>query len=281
LEHPLLGGLAHRVWTDAGVQTGLLEQQVSLGWAAIALSMVALFAWWTRGRQTPALAIVPALAMIAVAAMICSLSPEGGVGAFTFPRPSALLYPMVPMFRSYARFAVVVQLMVALLAALGAEHLWRAAGLFARTACVMLVALLAGEYAVQPLTLWRDVLPTTAHRWIASQTDAVRVLDCAPLTPESESIEWLTGNRVVLRARLLDDCRDPRVAEKLSAAGYTHLLLRGGTAEGRWFEHEPTPAGLHVAMHFGDGDIFAVTVRKATTTAQSAGTAAACRACSP
>ena len=105
-----------------------------------------------------------------------------------------------------------------------------------------------------------------------SQPDAVRVLDCAPLTPESESIEWLTGNRVILRARLLDDCRDPKVGEKLSAAGYTHLLLRGGTAEGRWFEHQQTPAGLHLTMRFGDGDIFAVT---------PSSTAAACRSCSP
>ena len=40
--------------------------------------------------------------------------------------PSALLYDVVPMFRSYARFGVVVQLMAALLAGIGVDCLRRA-----------------------------------------------------------------------------------------------------------------------------------------------------------
>ena len=281
LEHPVLGGMAQRVWTAAGVQTGLLEQQVSLGWAALALSLVALCAWCIRRRHNPSLAIVPALATIAVVAVVCSLSPEATIGEFTFLRPSAFLYPIVPMFRAYARFAVVVQLMVALLAAIGAEYLWRSGRPRARMACVVLLTLVAGEYAVQPMGVWRDVLPTAAHRWVVRQPDAVRVLDCAPLTPESESIEWLTGYRVSLRARLLNDCRDPNLGEKLSAAGYTHLLLRGGTAEGRWFEAQDTPKGLELTMRFGDGDVFAVTSRRPPAKSSPSITAAACSACSP
>ncbi len=281
--HPLLGGIAQRAWTGAGVQTGLLEQQVSLGWAAVALSLVALFAWCARRRETTSLVIVPVLATLAIVAAVCSLSPEGTIGGLAFPRPSALLHPIVPMFRAYARFGVFVQLMIALLAAVGAEYLWRCGTRRARIACVVLVALVAGEYAVQPLAAWRDVLPTEAHRWVARQAHDVRVLDCAPLTPESESIEWLTGYRVSLRARLLDDCRDGRLAEKLSAAGYTHVLLRGGTAEGRWFESPHPPEGLQVAIRFGDADVFAVTARtpleKSSPT--SSLTSAAGRACVP
>lgn len=257
--HPVLGGVAERVWNAAGVQTGLLEQQVSLGWGVVALGLVAVFAWLIRDRHQTALTIVPVLAAVAVVALVCSLSPERAIGPFTFTRPSALLYRVVPMFRSYARFGVVVQLMAALLAGIGAERLWRSRTRPARIACAALLALAAGEYAVWPPSLWRDVLPTTAHRWIVRQPGPVHVLDCAPLTQESASIQWLTGGRISLRGGWFDDCTEPNLADKLSAAGYTHLLVRGGTSERRWFAGRGTPDGLDVAARFGDGDVFAVT----------------------
>ena len=91
---------------------------------------------------------MPVLVIVAVAALVCSLSPERTIGPFTFVRPSALLYHVVPMFRSYARFGVVVQLMAALLAGIGVDYLRRAGTRRAQIACVALVALAAGEYAV-------------------------------------------------------------------------------------------------------------------------------------
>ena len=99
-------------------------------------------------RQPPSLARVPVLVVVAVAALVCSLSPERTIGAFTFVRPSALLYDVVPMFRAYARFGVVVQLMAALLAGIGVDCLRRAGTRRAQIVCVALVALAAGEYAV-------------------------------------------------------------------------------------------------------------------------------------
>ena len=105
--HPLLGATAHRVWEAAGVREGLLEQQVSLGWGIIALGLIAGFRWLvpvSRGGaaspvspggdvgQPVRLACVPVLVIVAVAALLCSLSPEGTIGRFTFVRPSALLY---------------------------------------------------------------------------------------------------------------------------------------------------------------------------------------------
>ena len=81
------------------------------------------------------------------------------------------------MFRAYARFGVVVQLMAALLAGIGVDYLRRAGTRRAQIACLALVALAAGEYAVSPSALWRDVLPTAAHRWVARQPGR-----CAPST---------------------------------------------------------------------------------------------------
>jgi len=159
---------------------------------------------------------------------------------------------------------VVVQLMAALLAGIGVDELRRAATRRAQIACVALVALAAGEYAVLPWQLWRDVLPTTAHRWFTRQPGRVRALDCTPLTRESESVQWLTGYRVMLLGGSISDCTEPNLSRKLAATWYTHLLVRRDAADGQWFTDHPAPDGLHVAARFDDGQVFAVTARTPT-----------------
>jgi hypothetical protein len=205
------------------------------------------------------LATVPVLAIVSAFALVCSLSPERIIGPFTFVRPSTVLYPIVPMFRSYARFGIVVQLMAVLLAGIGAERLWRSDTLRARTACVALLALASVELAVWPPALWRDVLPTMAHRWVAGQTGRVHALDCAPLTPESSSAQWLTGDRIAMSTGWFDDCLEPNLPDKLSAAGYTHLIVRTNASDGPWRASQHLPAGLRVAARFADADVFLIT----------------------
>ena len=232
VEHPLLGATARRIWTAAGVREGLLEQQVSLGWGIIALGLIASAVWFRRDRAK-SLTRVPVLVIVAVAALVCSLSPERTIGAFTFVRPSALLFDVVPMFRSYARFGVVVQLMAALLAGIGVDALWQVSGTgryHGVALCVALVVLAAGEYAASPSALWRDVLPTTAHRWVMRQPGRVRALDCTPLDQESESVQWLTGSRVTLLGGSIGDCSDAnlpgssrRTATRICSCGVTPL----------------------------------------------------------
>jgi len=230
-----------------GAEPGLLEQQVSLGWGLIALSGVAVSSWIRHRHHDAVLSAVPVLAAVAIFALLCS-----------FPA-TTMLYDVLPMFRSYARFGSVVQLMIALLAAIGAERLWQSRARSARVAAAVLVMLAAIEYAVWPPALWRDVLPTSAHRWVAQQPASTRVLDCYPHTQESQSVQWLTQGRVILRARGVGDCREPGVIATLAATGFTHMLVRRNTPEGQWFEGKRPPAGLRVAARFDDARVFAVT----------------------
>lgn len=265
--HPLMGGMAHRVWDAAGVREGLLEHQVSLGWGIVALGIVAVLQWSARsgrgggdGRQA-ALVYVPALAIVAVVALLCSLSPERTVGGFTFVRPSAVLYDIVPMFRSYARFGVVVQLMAALLAGIGVDALRRAGSRGAHAICLAFVAIAAAEYAVSPRELWRHVLPTTAHAWVLDRPAEVRVLDCTPADREGAAVEWLTRDRITLLGGQTSDCTEPGLPGKLAAFGFTHLLVRRGTVAAHWFERHADKDGFQSAATFDDGLVFAVTAR--------------------
>ena len=257
--HPLLGATAHRIWDGVDIREGLLEQQVSLGWGIVALGLIAVVRWTRRDRTTPSLAYVPVLVVVAVTALVCSLSPERTIGTFNFVRPSALLYAVVPMFRSYARFGVVVQLMAVLLAGIGVDYLRRAGTRRAQIACFALVALAGVEYAVSPRALWRDVLPTAAHRWVVQHGDRARVLDCTPLTQESQSVQWLTGSRVAVLGGAIGDCAEPNLPGKLAANGYTHLLVRRDTSDGHWFAERPSPEGLRAAASFDGAQVFEVT----------------------
>lgn len=257
--HPLLGPEVVRFWSSSGVHQGLLEQQVSLGWGLIGLALVAIVWWSARWQGVGSLARVPVLVVVAAAALLCSLSPERTIGGYMMVRPSAWLYEVLPMFRSYARFGVVVQLMTALLAGIGAEQLWRARRRRGRVLCVALLGLAAAEYAVSPPALWRDVLPTPAHRWAMQQPGPLRVLDCAPLSPSLAAVPWLTGNRVALASGGLADCNEPGLAPKLAALGYTHLLVRtGGTAAPGEALAMPRD-GFRLDAGFADSRIYAVT----------------------
>jgi hypothetical protein len=204
-------------------------------------------------------AVVSVLVVVGLAAFVCSLAPDGTIGALTFARPSALLYDVVPMFRAYARFGVVVQLMAALLAGIGVEYLRRTGTRRAQIACVSLVALAVGEYAVAPSAMSRDVLPTSAHRWVAQQGDHIRALDCTVLDQESASVRWLTGGRVGLLDGSIDDCTDMHLPRRLAADGYTHLLVRRDAADLQSFAPDhPLLDGLRVTARFADGQVFEV-----------------------
>lgn len=162
------------------------------------------------------------------------------------------------MFRSYARFGMVVQLMAALLAGMGAELLWRSPRRRWRVACLTLAALAAAEYAVWPATLWRDVLPTEAHRWVVRQPGARQTADCSPITPASASVPWLTGGRISLVSAQFEDCAEPELAGRLAAAGYTHLLMPRTSPEARWMARQPGIVGFSPAVRFPTADVFPV-----------------------
>jgi hypothetical protein len=259
---PLLGARAERLWASIGVREGLLEQQVSLGWGVVGLGLVGLWFYASaRGKrlQPAGVRYVPVLAAVAVVALLCSLSPERTIGLFRFVRPSALLYDVLPIFRSYARFGQVVQLMAVLLAAIGVECLRRTGRPGARIACGVLMGLAAAEYVVSPRAAWRDVLPTPAHRWIMQQPGAVLALDCTPPDQESASIQWLTAGRIVLLGGATPDCLEPGLAEKLAATGYTHVIVRTGTRADRWLTDRVAPEGVRSLARFENAQVLAVT----------------------
>jgi hypothetical protein len=259
LGHPFLDGVARSVWDKARIGGAVLEQQLYLGWGIVALGAVAVAGYLRRDRRTKAVSRIPLLAVVAATALLCSLSPERTIGPVTITRPSGLLYDILPMFRSYARFGVVVQLMAAIAAGIGVDRLLRSGSRRALAACAALLLLAGAEYLVWPPALWRDVLPTAAHRLVTRLPGTVRALDCVKASPADASVPWLTGYRVSFPGSRFGECSDPALGARLAASGYTHLIVRHGSATGRLFEGRPVPDGLTSMARFPDGELFAVT----------------------
>ena len=249
VQHPLIGSMARGVWSEAGITDGLLEQQVTLGWGILALAVVAVYQWRRRIGTQASMVHAPVLLLVGAAAFVCSLAPDW----------ISVLYAIAPMFRAYARFGVVVQLMAALLAGVAVDYLWRTGRRPAKVACVALLLLAGFEYMVAPNRLWRDVLPTSAHRWLMQQPGRVRALDCIAFTRNSQSIEWLTGDRVTLLSKSTGGCTEPHFSRKLVALGYTHLLIRRNTPEAKWYANPAASDGLRPAATFETAQVFNVT----------------------
>ncbi|MDO8834220.1 MAG: hypothetical protein Q7V01_01430, partial [Vicinamibacterales bacterium] len=257
--HPLFGEAARHGHALQGPAEGLVERQLTLGAAPVALALAAVMAWLARRRRDSSLRAVPTLTVVALAATWCSLQSPAEHGPSWLAGPAALIHSWVPFFRAYARFGVVTQLMIVLLAGVGAQWLWQTFPRHARIAVAALAVLAAAEYAVRPSMLWRDVLPTAAHRWVMNQPTAARAADCVAPTLESASVDWLTRGRVAATGGVIEDCTAEDLPATLAGLSFTHLIVRRGTWSARWFAARPVPAGLAPVARFSDSDVYAVT----------------------
>lgn len=260
VDHPIWGARAAGFWAGRGMTGAVVEQQISFSVALLALAAIAIACWWRSRRASPrarpaTLAAVPMLAVVAVAAVVCSLAPAPGSPPGPRLAPASWLHEIAPMFRAYARFAFAAHLMVALLAGIGAACLWGARGARAtrprRAAVVLLLAIAAIEYAPLPPRA-RDVLPTAAHRWLAGREPRVHVLDCVPLSPAGAFLPWLMQHRVATLSPAIPSCAAPDLAQRAAALGITHVIVRraGGA------DRAPAPRGLAAVRMFDDADLY-------------------------
>ncbi|MDX1643805.1 MAG: hypothetical protein R3244_05545, partial [Thermoanaerobaculia bacterium] len=184
----------------------------------------------------------------------------------------------------YARNGAVALLMLALLAAIGLWWLLGRSG-HGRWVGFALLALVVVELAPVPPWRWHDVLPTTAHRWLAERPGPMRIMDCAEpslgalsvtdLMPHPTAVLGIFSRRAIDPrrerrvwtdpemwdpVRPLSDCAEPGLGPKLAALGYSHLVVR---ADYRLRDLVPRD-GLVLLRRFDDADVFSVEAPKAT-----------------
>lgn len=243
LHHPWLGS-----WVTPFVRSHLygsnvVEQTLYLGYVALGLAIVAV----ARSR-----AMAPAvrwgitwLALLGMAALWCSAPPFVPLGPFQITDdtiitrralyfPSALFHQVLPFFRVYARFGLLVTLAVAALAGIGWARLRR------KTAMVLVGALLIAEYSIaMPFQSLESVPP--AYRWLADYPHDVVIAEY-PMVPSTHSThaEYLFYQRIHGKRMVngvfeqspagrdrsaLRDVTAPGVPEALSALGADLVIV--------------------------------------------------------
>jgi hypothetical protein len=255
VDHPQFGAQAFSLLGNNGITLGLLENQVSLGFALLALSAAgAALAFRTRGHDAGWRTDV-ALVAIGLTAAGVSIGP-GDAGCLARPwTPACLIYGVLPMFRAYARFGFVTQLAVTLLAGAGAARLARVSSL-GRVAAALLLAIATFEACPFP---WRshDVLPTQAHRWLADRPSEGRILDCVNRSPEDQTVPLLMKRPIEPLGVTVSTCADPDLGPRLAALGFAHVIVRHD-ADVSVLANHPSDWIVKVATLRG-GDVYSVT----------------------
>jgi hypothetical protein len=202
-----------------------------------------------------------AVAGIGAWSAVASLAPSApGCGPHSIV-VACLVHGVTPVFRAYARLGIVTSLCVAVLAGYAAHFLHTVAAVhrtWARTASFALtLALSLAVFEYWPLPgRARDVLPTGAHRWLASQPGTFQTLDCTQRTAAEQALPWLLRRRIDLLPARIADCADPDLVPKLAVFGYSHLLVR--TANAPDWARGVTPEGLQLAQYFPDAHVYTV-----------------------
>jgi hypothetical protein len=256
VSHPLLGSAAADVHARYGVGVELLEQQVYVSFAVLLLGSVAGLAACLRWREEPWLRPALAMWLLGIAAAFVSIGPSGPdcpPGSWV---PACGLHDVLPMFRSYARFAFAAHLAIALAAGFGLAYL-AGRGRAARAAAVGLAAIAVFEYWPLPARA-RDVLPTGAHRFLAKTPATGRALDCVTLRPGDVHLPWLMQDRITFLDSVVPTCRDPDLGPRLAALGYRHALLRLPDRAGAQPFLDDGRSGLTLVADFGDARLYAV-----------------------
>jgi hypothetical protein len=255
VDHPVLGGLARAIFGGRGIGLQLLEQQLFVGYAFVALALVALgVSAWTWRREWR---YVIAILAVGLAAALISVGPVNGSCEPFSLAPACLAFRIAPVFRIYARVGIVVNLAVAIAAGAGAAILLK----HSRGGRIAATALLAlGVFELWPLPARaHDVLPTAGHRWLATQTDDSPALDCYPANQADRFVAWLMKRQVSFLSVDIPTCTDPELGQKLAALGYTHIIVRGGTAASKLLS--PLAPGIALAQDFPDSRVYTVATK--------------------
>lgn len=121
-EHPFLGWLAKDLIGTDMYGMSFTEHALYLGWIPLILAFVA-FRRWSRNRRPPVAErenfYIGFFVFLAVASWFFSQPPWWNIFGFKLYMPSFFMYKILPMFRAYCRFGIVVMLAVAVLAGFG------------------------------------------------------------------------------------------------------------------------------------------------------------------
>ncbi|GEM_PF-1236098 len=130
--HPIFGNFTKIMFGSIFYGRGSIEQTLYLGWVPLILSYFAFRQWRFKRMHKDVFPgylssrenfYIGFFIFSATTAFLCSLPPYAELGLFKIYFPSYFLYKILPIFRAYARFGIVVMLCVTVLAGYGMKEM--------------------------------------------------------------------------------------------------------------------------------------------------------------
>lgn len=119
--HPLFGRFTENFVGTELYGDSFTEHALYLGWTPLALAFIALRRW-RRNRKAEDF-YIGFFIFLAIIAWLFSQPPWWKIGPIRIFMPSSFMYKILPMFRAYCRFGIVVMLAVAVLAGFGLKFI--------------------------------------------------------------------------------------------------------------------------------------------------------------
>ncbi len=129
--HPIFGKFTEQFVGSSLYGVSFTEHTLYLGWTPLVLAFIA-FRKWRKNRKLPAMRYtlyadenfhIGFFVLLAIVAWFFSQPPWWQWGSLRIYMPSFFMYKILPMFRAYCRFGIVVMLSVAVLAGFGLKFI--------------------------------------------------------------------------------------------------------------------------------------------------------------
>lgn len=243
VHHPLFGGITRNFVGSPLYGISLTEHTLYLGWTGLILSFFAFRSWRRREKGDERFFFYAGFfLLLGFSAWLFSQPPWWQIGGMRISFPSRVMYKLLPMFRAYCRFGVVLMLSVAVLAGLQWSRLLRRV----RSRSVGL-ALTVGICAVVLFEFWNwppykviDVSRAPqAYTWLKAQPDTAVVAEY-PLDVEAPNEMYkfyqifhgkkiingaLPGTPAFESVQNLARLSDPATVRKLQERGVTYVVV--------------------------------------------------------
>ena len=253
--------------------SNFVENSLALGYTVLALAAAGVL--WARRWFVISLGV----ALMFVGALV-ALPPDQQVGPFLVHPPTYFLTQVVTIFRVYARFAMMVQLGVCLLAGLGMAVLQSRLGAGRRQLLLAIpFMLMAVEFNNLPPTHVTQILPAPAeYVWLRDQPQGIVMEYPAKAGGETSQQEIqirqyllyqmvhlhptflteVTDGQVGNEAKLLEPYYGPGVVDQLKAYGVKYVLVHRSDYSADGYDVPQNVPGLTYVTTLGGTDIFTV-----------------------
>jgi len=244
--HPLLGRFT-RGFIEAHIHDSYIhEQTLYLGITVAVLAALGI-RWLWRSHKPEHRFLGAFLPLVVIGAFLFSMPPTVSMFGLTLPMPSYFLWRILPMFRVYARFGVVVATAAIVLAGFG--MVWVLERVRAKkTMALLLGGLIFFEYLLSFQFVDLST-PPAVYQWLAGQEEVKAIAEyplCWPPEKEGDHLnlwdlyEYMVWQRVHRKPMFngepqkrldmamklqLADLSDPNVPTRLAWLGISHIVV--------------------------------------------------------